>query len=798
MHISHNWLTQYIDLPEPPQQVAETLTMIGLEVEGMETRESIPGGLRGLVIGKILGTRQHPNADRLKLCEVDLGQENPAQIVCGAPNVATGQKVPVAVPGTTLYDKDGNSLTIKKSKLRGEKSEGMICAEDEIGLGEGHDGIMVLDTDLPPGTALRELITVKEDTVYEIGLTPNRTDAMCHYGVARDLSAALNRPLKTITIPEIEKAFDNPVQLTVTAKEEAPRYCGRVLRNLQVKESPQWLKDRLEAVGQRPINNVVDVTNYVLLGMGQPLHAFDLSKIEGNQVVVRQGRGESFTTLDDRELTLGDTDVVIANENAPMCIAGVMGGAHSGTTEATTAIFLESAYFSPDAIRSTATRLGLKTETSYRFERGTDPDAVRQGLDLATQLILELAGGEASDVVEEHSGFFEVFKVKFRFERTRLLSGEDISDETQTAILERLGIRLMEASDRARVAFVPLYRADVQREQDLIEEILRIYGFNNISPGQKLHATPDPETDQSGLLLRQKLSDRLASMGLNEILTNPLVPKSFAGEGTVDMLNPLSEENAVLRPQLLPSGLEAIAWNLNRQQKSLRFFEFGKTYHGERVGKYSEDEKIGLWFAGENRPLNPHLPPEDFSIFELRAVVEQIGQLLGHQLKFSPIPQPSDFGLSYGLLVESRRKSIGFLGKVPRETLEPYDIEGKVFYAELDWHLLRVMAELKDQEYTPIPKTPRVRRDLSLELEPEVTFAEIETLIRKASKNLVKSVELFDVYTKLEGGKKSYAVAVTLHDPNQTLNDKAIDKTMQKAVNNLEATGRIKLRGEVK
>ena len=669
MKISLNWLRDHLPLTESAQETADRLTAIGLEVESVSEYESVPGRLEGLVVGKVLSCVPHPGADRLKVCQVDVGGAEPSQIVCGAPNVAEGQLVPVATPGAKLYPAEGEPFDIKKSKIRGEVSLGMICAEDEIGLGKSHDGILVLETDAAPGAPLNEVLDVYTDTIFEIGLTPNRADAMSHYGVARDLAAALRQKVKLPALAEhAAGAAPCPVEISVEAPESCPRYSGMAITGVSVGESPDWLKQRLLAAGQRPINNIVDVTNYVMLEIGQPLHAFDLSAINDNKVVVRNtGKKQKFVTLDEQEHEIEPEDLLICDAARPLVIAGVMGGLNSGVTGTTTDIFLESAYFAPAGIRRTSSRLGLFSETAYRFSRGCDPNITVYALERAAELITELAGGtqtEISDVAQES---FRHFEVEFSYAKAYALFGMEIPREEVNEILDRLDIMIMapaSASDVVKL-HVPRYRTDVRRQQDVAEEILRIYGYDRAPAAPVFRFAPAYEHKDVGYEWQEEIQNRLSAAGCREIRTNSLLPTSYQTETSVNMLNPLSEENAVLRETMLPSGLEVVAWNLNRQQENLKLYELGKVF-GKTEGGYSERKKLAFYLTGAALPEHWRDNSNDADLFDLKALLGRLQIWTGQAFGAEPTPE-DETELAYGESAYARQKNIGEIRGRPPE-----------------------------------------------------------------------------------------------------------------------------------
>lgn len=794
MNISYNWLKQFIKIDWEAEQTSELLTDLGLEVEGVTPFESIKGGLKGIVVGKVLTCVKHPNADKLKLTTVDIGLDAPLQIVCGAPNVDVGQKVPVATIGTTLYTKEGEAWSIKKGKIRGEESHGMICAEDELGLGDGHDGILVLDESVEIGTPGAEVFEVENDIVFEIGLTPNRADAMSHFGVARDLRAGLvqkeiTKELRTPSISNFN-VTDRSLKIDVSVEnnELTPRYCGVTISNLIVQPSPDWLKNRLRAIGLTPKNNLVDATNYVLHELGQPLHAFDAAKIKGNKIVVKtMPAGTKFTTLDEVERELHEEDLMICDAEKPMCIAGVFGGIHSGVSEHTTSIFLESAYFNPVSIRKSAKRHGLNTDASFRFERGIDIENVKYALRRAAILIKEIAGGDiSSEVVDLYPKKFEDYEVFLSFEKVHKLIGQKISKDTIKSILTSLDIKVMNVTEGGLGLSIPNYRVDVQRDVDVIEEILRVYGYNNVEFSNKLQASIAPTSKLDDYKLQKIIGDYLAAQGFFEILSNSLTSPEYVSysnyvndEQTISMLNPLSNDLSVMRQSMLFSGLEALSYNINRKKKNLKFFEFGKTYHQfttERV----ETKHLSIFLTGNKTEDSWVAPSQKVDFYTLKTNVENILQRLGIT-KTSASPVDNDI-YSEGISLKSNKKTLVVLGVLQTVVLKKFDIKQEVLYADFNWDNLIAVISKNEIIYKSIPKYPQVKRDLALLLDNTISFKEVYDLALQTERKFLKNVSLFDVYTgkKLPEGKKSYAISFTLQDENNTLNDKQIDKIMNK------------------
>jgi len=800
MRISYNWLKQFIKLDWNSEDTAALLTDLGLEVEGVDKYESLKGGLEGVVVGHVLTCIPHPNADRLRVTTVDLGDGTPVQIVCGAPNVAAGQKVAVATIGTKLYDKEGVAFEIKKGKIRGEESHGMICAEDELGLGEGHDGIMILAEELKPGTPASKVFNIETDEVFEIGLTPNRADAMSHLGVARDLRAGLiqkNINHTELITPSVSKFKVEKRTLKIDIKVEdnklAPRYCGVTISGITVKPSPSWLQNRLKAIGLTPKNNIVDVTNYVLHELGQPLHAFDAAKIKGGKVTVKTvAAGTKFVTLDDVERTLHEEDLMICDDNGPMCIAGVFGGKNSGVSENTTAIFLESAYFNPISVRKTAKRHTLSTDASFRFERGIDPTITEYALKRAALLIQEVAGGEiTSDVIDLYPKKIEDFSVLLNFNNVTKIIGQELSKETIKKILVSLDIKVNSVSDAGLGLTIPAYRVDVQREIDVIEEILRVYGYNNINFTPKLNASISNSSRTEDYKIQNIIANQLVSQGFNEMMANSLTSPEYVKlseklkeEFNVLMLNPLSNDLSAMRQSLLFSGLEAISFNINRKRSDLKLFEFGKSYHKLPSG-YEENKHLTLFVTG-NRLMESWITaqqPSDFFLFKgyITGILSRLG-----------IEKTTTQALDNDIFAEGTALSVGKdiiveLGTVKKSILKHFDIKQEVLFADFNWSAILKLLSTKIK-FVEIPKYPEVRRDLALLLDQSVAFDQILTIAKQTEKSLLKDVNLFDVYegNNLPEGKKSYAVSFTIQDNSKTLTDVQIDKIMQKLQANFE------------
>lgn len=793
MKISLNWLKDYIQIDLPAERIAEILTDTGLEVEGLEKIETIKGGLAGVVIGEVLSKEKHPDADRLNVTTVNVGQADALQIVCGAPNVEAGQKVVVATVGTTLYPTPEEPLKIKKSKIRGVESFGMICAEDELGLGKSHDGILVLDPKTPVGLEAKDFFQIEDDYLIEIGLTPNRADAMGHIGVARDLKAYLNyHENKNIDIQwpatEASSSCKESVAIQVKDYEACPRYAGAVIKGVTVKDSPDWLKNRLRAIGLNPINNIVDITNFVMHETGNPLHAFDLKQV-GDAVIIRKAeQGEKITTLDEVERDLDLEDLVICNENEPMCIAGAFGGLHSGVKDSTTDIFLEAAYFNPVSVRKTAKRHGLNTDSSFRFERGIDPNTVLFARDRALSLIQEIAGGEIGELQDVYPTPIPNNEVLFVPRRARQVIGAEICDEDMIKILEELDIKVVSEDDEELVLDVPAYRVDVTREADITEEVLRIYGFNNVPIPEKLNTSitfrPDPDEEK----LYNVIADMLVAKGFNEIMNNSLTSSriwtkikssAYNHDRDIKILNPLSQELDVMRQTLLFGGLKAIEHNQNRQHINLKFFEFGHDYRKGNNDEYAQRKKLNIWVCGNQAEENWRGSNEKADFFYLKGIVESVLQKLG--LWKNPIQAALLNDLfEDGYNIAIAKKSIVDLGWVRKDILKEFGIKNDVFYASFDWRVMSELSIINRISAKELPKTHFVRRDFSLLLDKKVTFSEIQRLAKSVDRKILKEVGLFDVYEgkKLPKGKKSYAVNFIFQDPQKTLKDKQIDAIM--------------------
>ncbi|MDA9335835.1 phenylalanine--tRNA ligase subunit beta, partial [Flavobacteriaceae bacterium] len=791
----------FIKIDWTAEKTSELLTDLGLEVEGLDVFQSVKGGLQGIVVGQVLTCEQHSNADRLRVTTIDVGAEVPLNIVCGAPNVAIGQKVAVATIGTTLYTPEGEAWTIKKGKIRGEESHGMLCAEDELGLGKSHDGIMVLDDSLDVGSPLAKHFNIEDDLVFEIGLTPNRADAMSHYGTARDLMAGLTQHgINTKLISPSVSAFhvDNrglKIDINIEDKVKAPRYCGLTISEIVVKESPEWLQNRLKAIGVNPINNIVDATNYVLHDLGQPLHAFDADLISGKKINVKTVKaGTKFVTLDGVERTLHEEDLMICDAKKPLCIAGVYGGENSGVSHTTSAIFLESAYFNPVSIRKTAKRHALNTDASFRFERGIDPNITEYALKSAALLITEIAGGKiSSDIIDEYPNKIEDAQVFLSFDTTTKLIGQELPKETIKDILSALEIKVNNVTESGLGLTIPAYRNDVQREVDVIEEILRVYGYNNIGITNKLNASISNSSKFESYKIENILANQLVGQGFYEIMTNSLTSDKYSAYSDqldkahdVQILNPLSTDLSVMRQSLIFSGLEAIAFNINRQQSDLKLFEFGKTYHNFETKK-EELNHLSLFLTGNKTGKQWNTKNTEVDYFYLKGLVIAILDRLGIQkLKSSPLTNDV---FSEGQQLSVGKHSLVEFGSLKANTLKYFGISQSVFCANFNWDNLLKVINQNTIKFKEISKYPEVKRDFSLLINEDVTFENVYKLAKQTENNFLKNINLFDVYTgdKLAEGKKSYAVSFTLQDKDKTLTDVQIDKIMSKIQKRFES-----------
>lgn len=806
MKISYNWLKEYLTIDLRPEEVSEALTSVGLEVEELIKYESVKGGLQGVVTGEVLSCVKHPNADRLSLTTVDVGLDEALSIVCGAPNVAAGQKVLVATVGTMLYSGE-ESFQIKKSKIRGELSEGMICAEDELGLGTSHEGIMVLDSQTQIGKPATDYFPVETDYIFEVAITPNRADATSHIGVARDLAALLNFRNKSrnyqLQIPSVDdfeiKSNDLDIAIEIVDEQACPRYSGISIKNIKVGPSPQWLQNKLNSVGLRPINNIVDITNFVLLETGQPLHAFDAAKVNGNKVVVQTlAEGTSFVTLDEVERKLGANDLMICNVEAPMCIAGVFGGFESGVSEETTAIFLESACFDSRYVRRTARKHGLHTDASFRFERGSDPEITIFALKRAAILIEEIAGGVvASEIKDLYPGKQQAAEVNLSFDYLNRIAGQQIATEVAVSILTDLGCTLLHKDEKQAKFKVPPYKVDVYRPADLVEEVLRIYGYDRIEIPEKLNASVNISEKNDPDKLQHAVADMLAAMGLQEIMNNSLTKSAytekhpaFEPSAYVAMLNPLSKDLDVLRQSLLFGGLETIAYNQNRKLSDLKLFEFGKTYQlqadkadpADALKKYKEQMELAIFMSGLKELENWNSSEKAVDFYDLRLYVEAVFTKLRLPFADMQLTDIKDGMFEYGICGQLNGIELFRFGLLTRQSLQQFDVKKAVYYAEIKWEEVLALIPNQAIKFKSLPKYPSVRRDLALVLDSSVRFSDIVAIAQKTETKILRDIHLFDVYEgdKIAAGKKSYAVSFTLMDEEKTLTDKLIEKTMSR------------------
>ena len=801
MKISYNWLRNYINTDLSPEKIGVILTNIGLEVESIEQFQSVKGGLEGIVVGKVVECSKHPDADKLSLTKVDIGTGELLPIVCGAPNVAAGQTVAVATIGTKLYFND-EEITIKKGKIRGQESYGMICAEDEMGLGKSHEGIMILNSNTKIGTLANEYFKVENDFVFEIGLTPNRVDASSHIGVARDLAAWLSQTSEiSYTKPSVEgfktDNQNNTIPVEIENTKACHRYAGVSISGIEIKESPEWLKNRLKAIGLKPINNVVDITNFVLHETGQPLHAFDADQIEGKKVIVKTlQNGTKFTTLDEQVRELSNEDLMICNTKEGMCIGGVFGGLKSGVTEVTKNIFLESAYFNPVYVRKTSKRHALQTDSSFRFERGVDPNNTIYALKRAAMLIKELAGGSiSSEIIDVYPEKINNHKVTVLYKHIDRLIGKKIEQDQIKKILKSLEIQIINEHADGLVLDVPAYRVDVTREADVIEEILRIYGYNNVETTDSVKSTlsyaPKPDTNK----WKNIISDLLSNKGFNEAMSNSLTKaeyyeklKPFDSENTVKILNPLSTDLNAMRQSLLYGGLESVIYNENRKNQNLKLYEFGncyslvsKNYNGNNLSKYHEESHLALFISGDKKAINWNSPAVKTDFYQLKSYVEIILTRLGFKTEALKQFEIENDIFAYGLSYKMGENQLVEFGLLTKEIRKAFDIENEVYYADFSWNMLmRFLPAAK--QFTSIAKYPEVKRDLALLVDRKITFGSIRELAYKTEKQLLQSVSIFDIYEgdKLGADKKSYAVSFILQDEHKTLTDNQIDKIMSK------------------
>ena len=807
MKISYNWIKQFINLKDNAEETSKLLTELGLEVEGVSKFESIKGGLKNVVVGKVISCEKHPNADRLKITSVDIGEKENIQIVCGAPNIDSGQTVAVAMVGAKLYFND-DEIIIKKSKIRGENSQGMICAEDELGLGKSHDGIIVFEKEHKPGTLVNKIYDIENDEIFDIGLTPNRADAMSHLGVARDLKVGLIQKgikLELITPSVSDFNIDNRainLKLDVKDSKKAPRYCGIVINNITIKESPEWLKNRLKSIDLTPINNIVDITNYVLHDLGQPLHAFDYDSIVDDKIEVKTlKKGTKFITLDGIERKLTDSDLMICSGNKPLCMAGIFGGIDSGVNSSTKSILLESAYFDPISIRKSAKHHGLNTDASYRFERGIDPNITKYALKRAAILIKEISGGIISSEIEDlYPQKLDDFEVLLNYDQVDKLIGQKIDHETIKEILTSLDIKISSITETRLGLSIPFYRNDVQREADVIEEILRIYGYNNIQSNHKLNSSISDIKLFSEHNVQNSISDILVSQGFYEIMTNSLTNpahSSLSGddhtENDIKILNSLSLDLSVLRQNMLFSGLETTSHNINRKQSDLKLFEFGKTYkaiNDERI----EAKKLSLYITGDLSKKNWNSNKVKSDYYYTKGIVKSLLERLGIK---NTISKPTTLSnLNEGESLFLGKKEIVTYGSVKQIILDSFNIDQEVFYAEFKWDTIISMINNKPIHVNEIPKFPEVSRDLSLLIDKNIDFESVYNSCIKVDKKLIKDVSLFDVYdgNKLPANKKSYGVSLTISSSEKTLSDKEIDNIMNKIIKNLNSNFGAELR----
>ncbi len=790
MKISYNWLKEFIDTDKTPEEISTILTGTGLEVESLEKVQAIPGGLEGLVIGHVKECGDHPNSDHLHITKVDVGTGEDLQIVCGASNVATGQKVVVAVVGATVHPMEGQAFKINKSKIRGEVSEGMICAEDEISLGTSHEGIMILNENAVPGTLAKHYFKINDDYLFEIGLTPNRADAVSHLGTARDIAAFLKIGIKKPDVSAFKvENTSRTIEVAVQNEQASPRYSGVTISGIEVKESPKWLKERLAVIGVRSINNIVDVTNYVLHDLGQPLHAFDADAIAGGKIVVKNcAEGTLFKTLDDVERKLSADDLMICDVEKPLCIAGVFGGTDSGVKSTTTSIFLESAYFNSVSVRKTAKRHGLKTDASFRFERGTDPDMTVFALKRAALLIKEIAGGTiSSEIVDLYPAPVAPFEVEVTYHNIDRLIGQKIEHEEIKAIITALDIEIANETEEGLSLKVPPYRVDVTRDVDVIEEILRIYGYNNIYIPTQIRASLNTSIRPDKDSVQNQLSDLLTANGFNEILSNSLTKSAYSNDldSAVKILNPLSSDLDIMRQSMLYSGLEAVAYNQNRKAADLKLYEFGKVY-SVHEDKYTESQRFSIFITGANNGEGWSLKSKPSTFYNLKAIVDGILQKLN--VKDTVTEETGDSELAYGLQYNRGNKTLVKFGSVAPASLKKADVSKEVFYADFNFDLILNLARKNKIVYQDISKFPAVRRDLSMLIDENISFGMLKQIAQKTERKLLKEVDVFDVYEgdKLPAGKKSYAMSFIIEDIEKTLTDKAIGSIMQKLIYNLE------------
>jgi phenylalanyl-tRNA synthetase beta chain len=797
MTISYNWLREYLPQPIEPEKLSKILTGVGLEVESLEKYESIKGGLKGLVVGEVLECTQHPNADKLKLTKVDIGEGTPLQVVCGANNVAVGQKVIVATVATTIYPTTGEPLTMKAAKIRGTESQGMICAEDEIGIGTDHAGIIVLPSTVKVGSAATDFFSIYEDWIYEIGLTPNRMDAMSHFGVAKDVCAYLshhsNKDIRPISpFRNTFKVDSNalPIKVTIENKEACKRYAGVTITGVTVKESPVWLKNKLTAIGQRSINNIVDITNFILHETGQPLHAFDAQAIEGGEIIVKTlAEGRSFITLDEKERNLSATDLMICNATSAMCIAGVFGGLTSGVRDNTTSIFLESAWFNPTSIRKTSFKHGLRTEAAGRFEKGVDISNVVNVLKRAATLIKEVAGGEiSSDVVDIYPDPINKTEVSIKYHYLKKLSGKNYHPDAIKRILTSLGFEIMkEGMDEMRL-LVPFSKPDISLPADIVEEILRIDGLDNVEITGAVTITPANDENAAKEMLREKIAGYLVGQGFNEILTNSITNSQYFNEGvlagSVKMINNLSVELDVMRPSMVETGLETIGYNINRKNSDLQFFEFGKTYHSNGVGDYNEPEHLALYLTGQPIANSWKGKGQQSDFYKAKGLADAILQLCG--VSTFGFTKLKDDALSIEVHYEGQ--TLVTVAEISNNQLQSFNIKQPVFCVDFNWLALVSIAKNNKITYKEVAKFPPVQRDVAIVVDRSVTFELVANAVKKANLSKLKDIQLFDIFEsdKLGSNKKSLAMSFTFLDEEKTLTDKEIDAMVSKIIQSFE------------
>ena len=797
MRISLNWLKDFIDLPQSPADIAAILTNTGLEVESIEDWESVKGSLKGLVVGEVKECLKHPNADKLTLCKVDAGTNELLQIVCGAPNVSVNQKVIVALPGTIIHPASGEPFEIKKSKIRGESSNGMLCAEDEIGLGTSHAGLLILNDNAAIGSPVADYFDLITDTIFEIGLTPNRADAASHLGVARDLKAALSEISNTeLKMPAIKNFSGTnsecPVKVEIKELQACPRYSGIYISNLNVAASPEWIQQRLKAAGMRPVNNIVDIGNYVMLESGQPLHVFDADKISGKKIIVQTlAAGTAFKTLDGENRKLSGRELMICDENEGLCIAGIFGGVNSGVTDQTKDIFIESAYFDPVSIRKSAKQHGLYTDSSFRFERGTDPENTVTALKRAASLVIDLCGGVASSVVDIYPDPLKPYSVYLKYDYVHRLSGINISADEIKKILQSLFITIQSETNDGLQLSVPRFRTDVTRPADVVEEILRIYGYNRIPLPEKMNSSMPVFKSEDNLSIQKKISEYLASQGFNEILNNSLTKKTGSGENqtkeNVYLLNPLSNDLNMMRESLLFSGLNTVAYNQNRKQVNVRLFEFGNTYLKSLAG-FEETAHLALLLSGKRYEENWMQLNRSYDIYYLKTIIENVFLMYGVERNVINISEENDDYYSSCLKYAVGKKEIATIGRINKKILKTFDIDSDVFYADINVDNIGQFVTSKAKKIKELSRFPSVKRDLSMLLDQHIRYEQVEKIALETENHILKDIRLFDVYEgeKIEAGKKSYAISFILEDEKKTLEDKQIDIIMNRLMQNFE------------